>query len=317
MDLPIFQAPIGNIAGSELAIAVSSGGALGALALTWATPEVARQKIFQIRAATQNPFQVNFVLAFPPHALAAALEAGAPIITFSWGDPTPYLPQVRASGARVGMQVTNIAGAQLAMSLGVDFMICQGVEAGGHVQSTTELWELLPRVVEVAKEIPVVAAGGIGNGMAIAKAFSLGASGVMLGTRFAATQESEAHPLYKQALVEGSAQETALTVCFEGGWPYAAHRVLRNPTLEAWEAVGSPPVGQRPNEGEIIVRTDQGKSIARYDDTTPRAGMTGKILEMCLYAGTSCEAIQDIPPVKEVIERLWLEYQSIASSSVS
>jgi nitronate monooxygenase len=301
---PIFQAPTGSIAGPELAAAVSQAGALGALALTWTPPEVAAAYVRQVRAATDNPFQVNFALAFPPTSLAAALEAGAPVVTFSWGDPAPYLPQARAAGAKVGAQVTNAAGARRMADLGVDFLLCQGLEAGGHVQSTKPLWELLPRVLEAANGLPVVAAGGIGDGAAIAQALQMGAAGAMLGTRFVATQESRAHPDYKRRLVEAAASDSALTVCFDGGWPHAAHRVLRNATLENWEAAGCPPPGQRPGEGEVVGFTRDGEPILRYEDTAPRQGFTGDVLAMCLYAGTSCAAVHDIPSAADLMERL-------------
>jgi nitronate monooxygenase len=307
---PSSQAPTGSIAGPEMPAAVSAAGAMGAMALTWTDPNVAKEQVHKVLAATDRPFQVNFVLAFEPKALSAALEAGAPVVTFSWGDPTPYLRQVRAFDARLGIQVTNVAGARRALDLGADFLICQGIEAGGHVQSTTPLSELLARVAEVAGGLPVIASGGIGNGAGISQALSLGAAGAMLGTRFFATQESRAHSAYKQALIEADATDTALTVCFDGGWPYAAHRVLRNPTLENWEAAGCPPSGQRPGEGDVVAWTQTGEGILRYEDTAPRDAMTGNVLDMCLYAGTSCEVVEDVPPVAQLVRRLWAEYQA-------
>jgi NAD(P)H-dependent flavin oxidoreductase YrpB (nitropropane dioxygenase family) len=277
------------------------------MALTWTTQEVTAAQVRQVRAQTPNPFLVNFALAFPPTALPAALEAGAPIVTFSWGDPASYLPQVRGAGAWIGIQVTNAAGARRALDLGADFLICQGVEAGGHVQSTTLLRDLLPQIVAVAGRTPVVAAGGIGDGSSVAEALRAGAAAAMLGTRFVAAWESRAHPDYKRLLVAATAADTALTVCYEGGWPYAAHRVLRNSTLERWEAAGSPPVGQRPGEGETVATTADGSPIFRYEDTAPRSGMTGDIAAMCLYAGTSCAAIQRISSAAEIIAQLCTE----------
>jgi nitronate monooxygenase len=210
----------------------------------------------------------------------------------------------------MGVQVTNAAGAQRAIDLGADFLICQGVEAGGHVQSTTPLSELLPRVVETAHGLPVIAAGGIGDGADIARALRAGAAAAMLGTRFVATQESRAHDAYKRRLLDATASDTALTVCFDGGWPYAAHRVLRNPTLERWEAAGSPPAPHRPGEGDLLGHTPTKEPIFRYEDTAPRQGFTGDVLEMCLYAGTSCAAIHDLPPAADLVARLWAECEA-------
>jgi nitronate monooxygenase len=310
LDYPIFQAPAGSLAGPELAAAVSNAGGMGALALTWTSPEDATRLIQEVRSQCDRLFQVNFVLAFPPKSLTAALDAGVKIFTFSWGDPSPYLSQVRAAGAYVGMQVTNIAGARRAIELGVDFLICQGVEAGGHVQSTSPLWEILPQILAVASDVPAIAAGGISTGKSIAQALSLGASGVMLGTRFVATQESRAHLLYKQRLTQAKANEAVLTVCFDGGWPNAAHRVLRNPTLDTWEAFGCPPSGKRPGEGDIVATTASGQIIRRYEDLSPRVDMSGNLLDMCLYAGKGCEEINDIPSVADLLARLEAECQT-------
>ena len=304
---PICQAPTGSIAGPELAAAVSGAGALGAMALTWASPEVAAEQVRRVREATSAPFQVNYALYKPPLSLQLALEAGAPVVTFSWGAPAPYVAQVRAAGAKFGVQVANAAGARRACDLGADFLICQGIEAGGHVQSTTPLEELLPRVLEAAQGVPIVASGGIGDGAGIARVLALSADAAMLGTRFVATCESGAHPAYKERLAHATAGDTALTVCFDGDWPYAAHRVLRNGTLEAWEASGCPPVGQRPGEGEAVGWTAGGEPIRRYDDVAPRQGMSGDVLDMALYAGTSSAVIDDIPAAADLIARLWEE----------
>lgn len=308
---PIWQAPIGSLAGPELATAVSNAGGMGSMAFTWTEPDVAAEQVRQVRSQTDKPFFVNFALAFRPVALQAALDAGAPIVTFSWGNPQPYLESVRAAGAYFGIQVTNIAGARRAIEQGADFLICQGHEAGGHVQSHTSLWALLPRIVNVACGVPVIAAGGIALGQEIAKALSIGAAGTILGTRFAASQESRAHEAYKRQLVDATG-ETALTVCFDGGWPYAAHRVLRNTTLEAWEAAGCPAVGSRPGEGDIVARTADGETIYRYEDAAPRQGYTGDIEAMCLYSGTGSGVIADIPPAAELVERLWRECTNAA-----
>ena len=310
LRVPIAQAPAGSIAGPELAIAVAEAGGMGALALTWTNPEQAAQYVRQARQATNGAFMVNFALAFPPKSLSAVLEAGAKIVSFSWGDPEPYLEQVKQAGAKWGVQVTNVPGAKRALELGADFLVCQGVEAGGHVQSAYPLRELLPRIVEVAGnagQIPVLAAGGLATGQDIAQVLQMGAAGAVLGTRFVATKESRAHDVYKQRIAQATGDDTALTVCFDGGWPQAMHRVLRNTTLENWEAAGSPPVGKRPGENEIVGATASGEPVFRYEDTAPRQGFTGDIDALCLYAGTGCGRINDIPSARDVVRLLWAE----------
>ena len=314
LRVPLVQAPTGSIAGPELAIAVANAGAMAALALTWTPPDEAARVVAQVRAGTSGPFLANFALAFPPDSLDAALEAGVPIVTFSWGDAQPYIGPVHRAGAKVGVQVTNVCGAVRAAEMGADFLICQGVEAGGHVQSHTALADLLPRIVAAARGVPVIAAGGIATGRQIADALKSGAAAASLGTRFVATRESRAHAQYKRLLAEAETGDAALTVCFEGGWPYAAHRVLRNSTLETWETAGCPPVGQRPGEGERVGATASGEPIFRYEDTAPRIGMTGGIETMCLYAGTGVGQITDVPPAAEIISRLWNEARAAAGA---
>ncbi len=319
--LPILQAPTGSIAGPELCAAVTLAGGMGAMGLTWTDPDTARSFVREVfgrlgpSPPTPSPvtshtgeearrFQVNFVLHFEPKALTAVLEEGAPVITFSWGMPDLYVELVRSFGAKFGVQVVTREAAKKAAALGADFLICQGLEAGGHVQSSTPLFDLLPEILEEAGEIPVVAAGGLANGSDIARALEAGASAVMLGTRFVATQESRAHSIYKQRLVES--ETTALTLCFDGGWPHAQHRILRNETLDRWESAGCPPPGRRPGENDEVARSGA-EPILRYEDTAPRAGMEGAIDEMCLYAGTGCGAIADLPAASDLTARLWDE----------
>ena len=223
--LPILQAPIGSLATVELAVAVSNAGGLGSLALTWTQPRVAAELVSAIKAQTRRPFFANYVLSFNPISLPSVLEVGIPMVTFSWGLPGPLVAQAHSFGTRVGVQIATVQGALAALNEGCDFLICQGVEAGGHVQSSTALSDLLPAVVAVAKGVPVVAAGGLADCHDVAQALALGASGVMLGTRFVASTECRAHMLYKRALLAAGAGSTVLTGCFDGGWPYALHRV--------------------------------------------------------------------------------------------
>jgi nitronate monooxygenase len=307
-ELPIWQAPTGSIAGPELCAAVSESGGMGAMGLTWTAAAHAREHVRQVRSITHNPFHVNFVLHFEPVALTAVLEEGAALVSFSWGDPADHVALVRSFGAKFGVQVVNLDGAKRALQLGADFLVVQGVEAGGHVQSSTPLEVLLPSIVESALGNPVIAAGGLVDGSDVGRVLAVGATAAMLGTRFVASQESRAHETYKKLLVELG--ETALTLCFDGGWPGALHRVLRNPTLERWEAAGCCPRGTRPNEGDVIGTALDGSPILSYDDVAPRIGMTGNVEKMCLYAGAGVGRIRDIPAAGELTQRIWAECQA-------
>src|SRR6266576_6568636 len=193
LKYPIFEAPHGaRNTTPELAIAVSKAGAMGALALTDHTPASARDAVSKVRSATKGAFFINYILEFPFESGAAsfraALDAGAPIVQFSWGlPPKEAISAIRASGAKLGMQVTSRESAKAALDLGADYLVCQGTEAGGHVQASRGLYETLPIVLREAKGKPVVASGGIGNGQAVRKALLARASAAMLGTRFVAT----------------------------------------------------------------------------------------------------------------------------------
>ena len=310
LKYPILQAPIGSMAGVDLATAVSNEGGLGSLALAWTAPDLAHDLIRQVQSRTSKPFFVNYVLAFPILSLDLALEAGVRLVTFSWGNPGRLIQKCQHANALVGVQVGTCDGAKAALESGADFIICQGVEAGGHVQSTTPLISLLEETVQACDDVPVVAAGGLANGGDIARAFNAGADAVMLGTRFIATKESRAHPLYKQALVASKSENAVMTLCFNGGWDHAPHRVLRNSTLKAWEDSGCLRPGSRPGEGEQIASNHGEKNVTRYDDTPPANDMDGDILACCLYAGLGCEKIENIPTVSELLPELWFEYLS-------
>ncbi len=150
LKYPIFEAPHGPATSPELVIAVSNAGAMGALA-SLGSPEEARNAVSKVRSATKGYFIVNYILHREPTSLQAALDAGAPIVQFSWGTPTrEMISAVRAANAKLGMQVTSTESARAALDLGADYLVCQGTEAGGHVQATRGLYEALPIVLEEA-----------------------------------------------------------------------------------------------------------------------------------------------------------------------
>jgi NAD(P)H-dependent flavin oxidoreductase YrpB (nitropropane dioxygenase family) len=168
--------------------------------------------------------------------------------------------------------------------------------------------ETLPKVLDEAKATPVLAAGGITTGADIRAVLSAGASGAMLGTRFVATEESFAHQVYKDALLRANRDDTVLTVCFEGGWPNAPHRVLRNGTFIRWDAAGCPPAGKRPGEGDVLAMRPDGSKVLRYSLFLPNGALTGnELLDLALYAGEGVSAVRDIPAASDLIRKLWDE----------
>jgi nitronate monooxygenase len=310
LEYPIFEAAHGTmVTCPELAIAVSNAGAMGALAISGWPLERARDAVSKVREATKGAFFVNYILAYgiEPLSLKAVLDAGAPIVQFSWGVPAKRsISAIRAAGAKMGMQITGAESARAALDAGADYLVCQGTEAGGHVQATRGLYESLPLVLEQAKQIPVIASGGIGNGQDIRKALLAGAWGAALGTRFLATIESNAHPAFKQAVIAAHARDTALTICFQDGWP-ATHRALRNRTFAMWDAAGCPVPGKRPGEGDVVATGPDGTRILRYSGQSPGREFQGNVEECALYAGLGVDFVKDLPPAGKLVRRLWRE----------
>jgi nitronate monooxygenase len=311
LKYPIFEAPHGNATGPELAIAVSNAGAMGALALTSRGTDEVRTSVAKVRAATKKHFVINYILREEPVTLNVALNAGAPIVQFSWSMPKKeMISAIRAAGAKLGVQVTSVESARAALDLGADYLVCQGTEAGGHVQANRGLYEALPEVLKEARQVPVVASGGIGNGQAIRKALLAGASAAMLGTRFVATVESNAHPAYQHALIAAHAKDTVLTTCFQGGWPNAPHRALRNKTFVMWDAAGCPPAGRRPGEGDVLATRPDGSQVLRYYMASCTQELKGAVAECVLHAGLGVDSVKDLPAAGELVERLWRECQA-------
>ena len=298
LTVPIVQAPLGGCATPQLASAVSQAGGLGTLAASWTEPDVLREQIRSITRVTDRAFCVNLVLEFEQdERLEVAVEERTPIISFSFGLRPQLVARARASGARVLLQVGSVDAARAAAAAGADALIVQGVEAGGHVQSVVGLLPLLAEVRR-AVSLPVLAAGGIGDPASARAALAAGAEAVVMGTRFLASDESDAHPIYKACLLEAEARDTVLTGLFDVGWEDSPHRVLRNSTYERWEAADAPPSGRRPGEGEEVAR-----GMLRYASNPPLAGIEGDIEAMAMYAGQSVGAITAVEPTAAIVER--------------
>ena len=308
IDLPIVQAPIGSATTPALAAAVSNAGGLGMLALTWRDPEASSRAIAATRALTDRPFGVNLALEWPQHErLELCLEAGVRIISLFWGDPSPYIAKVHDAGALVLHTVGSAAEARWVVEAGVDVVVAQGFEAGGHVWGQVGTMALVPRVVDAVTPVPVLAAGGISDGRGIAAALALGAQGAWLGTRFLASEEAYAHSVYKQLVVSAAETDTAYSSLFDGGWPNAPHRSLRNSTVAAWESYGRPPTGLRPREGQQLAAFADGRPVEVYSDTFPMPGMTGDLEGLALYAGQSAGLISDVRPAGQIVRDLAAE----------
>ena len=306
LSAPIMQAPIGAAAGPDLAAAVSNAGGLGSLAAWWLPVEPFAASVRRTAALTSNRFSVNLRadLDQADH-LRAALDAGARVVHLFWGSPRRLAPLARDAGAMLLATVADTDEAKEALDAGADVLVAQGWEAGGHVRGTVTTLALVPAVVDVAGQVPVLACGGIVDGRGLAAALMLGAAGAVMGTRFAASVESFAHADYKRALV-AARQVDAVYVqdAFELGWPDAPHRVLRNSTLSAWEEAGRPSRGSRPGENEIVATRPDGSHVLRYSNSTPSQNLVGNAEAMALYAGQGVQTIAEILPAARLIETI-------------
>ena len=285
-DVPVMQAPIGPAATTSLVAAVSSVGALGTLAASWTDPAVLRTQVREVRASAGPLFCVNLVLAFDQRArLEVVLDEGVQFVSFSWGIDAALIRAANDAGATVLVQVAEAAAGVAAANAGADIIVAQGVEAGGHVQGTTPLLELLGTLRPLV-DLPILGAGSIGDSGSARAAVGAGADGVACGTAFLAALEADVHPDYLERLVQANEADTVLTTVFDVGWVDAPHRVVRNGTVAEWEAAGRPASGARPGEGEVVA-TRSGRQVVRYSDAQPTKDTAGEIGSMALYAGTS------------------------------
>ncbi len=307
LKYPLFQASPG---GEKLAIAIANAGCMGSIQMTWTEPDAAYETIIRLNKATQKNYYANYVLHFEPKSLDKVIEAGCMNFQFSWGIPTSEIvSKIKNVGGKFGVQISSKMNAEKALELKPDFLFCQGLEAGGHVQATQYNKEVFPDVLKIAGDVPVLLSGGISNGEDIRRAINNGAAGTVLGTRFIATKESDMSDFYKQKLVDAGESSTVYTNCFNKGWD-AMHRVLRNSTFEKWEAEGCPLNGKKPNEGEVIAKGASGYDIIRYGGHEPTEGVTGNLEAMIMYAGEGVTKVKDIPSASELIQRLWKEFEN-------
>lgn len=274
-----------------------------------------REQIRETRRRTSKPFGAGLLLPLLGGGeVEACVEEHVPVLLLFWGDVTPHVEKAKRAGSRVFAQVGSVAEAEAAAAAGVDAIVAQGFEAGGHVRGTTSLATLVPAVVQAVAPLPVVAAGGIATGRGLVAALGLGAEAVSMGTRFVASEESRASLEYKQRIVRACAEDTVHTMLFDIGWPNAAHRVLRNKAVDEWEAAGRPPSGSRPGEGTIVGRMPLGGTLTdvpRYFLGNPMVGFRGDLEYTALYAGESCSLVNDIRPAAAIVSDIVAEAEAV------
>ena len=300
--VPIQQAPIGGCATPRLAAAVAAAGGLGMVAATGEPPEIVAAMLDAARETAAGPVGANFFVSVADpeltrESVAAAAER-ARVIDFFYADPEPALIDLaHAGGALACWQVGSVEEARAAADAGCDFVIAQGIEAGGHVRGRIGLLPLLDAVLS-AVEVPVLAAGGIGSGRAMAAALAAGADGVRVGTRFVAAEEAEAHPRYIAALIAARPEDTVHGDNFALDFPGLPHRALRS-SVEAVAAFAGDVVGERfrPAHGDTVpVRRMEKMVITRH--------VTGTVEAMPHWAGESVANVTRVQPAAEIVHEL-------------
>ncbi len=211
-EYPIIQGGMAWVAEHHLAAAVSEAGGLGIIGAANAPADWVREQIHKVRELTKKPFGVNVMLMSPYAEEVAKViaEEKVPVVTTGAGNPEKYMELWKSAGTKVIPVVASTALAKRMERCGADAVIAEGCESGGHVGETTTM-ALVPQVVDAVEKIPVIAAGGIGDGRGIAAAFMLGAKGVQMGTAFVAAKESQVHENYKQCIIKAKDIDTRVT----------------------------------------------------------------------------------------------------------
>ena len=300
---PIVLGGMASGTSTALVTAVSQAGGFGTLGATNLSAEQVQTQLGAIRAATAKPFGVNFLLfLMQESSFSAALAARPPVVSFAWARPDQdlrsYFQRVHDTGLLVMHMAGEVPEAIRAAEAGADIIVAQGTEGGGHVGWMASM-ALVPMVVQAVAPRPVLAAGGIADGRGLAAALALGAEGVLLGTRFLATDESPLHPNHKQAIVQSTGHDTVLTeipdVAAGNVWPGAMARTLRNRFVEQWA-------------GREWQLRQHAQEVAKAALT---ARQTGDVANAPLLIGQDAGLIDTVLPAAEVIQRMVTEAADI------
>ncbi len=297
-DVPIQLAPMGGVPTPALIAAVNEAGGMGALGAGPMPSEALAATLSVVRAHTLGPLAVNILVPYLDLDVVKVAAGGATVVDFYHGDPDAELVElVHQHGALAGWQVGSLDGAEAAARAGCDVVVVRGIEGGGRMHGTESLWPLLVEVVE-SVDLPVLAAGGIGDSRGMAAALAAGAAGVRMGTRFLAAVESATHPVYRDAVIAASAADSVLTDEFREGWPDARSwsRVLRS-SLEAARAFQGGTVGE-------LVMGPATMPVPRLGVPPPLAGSSGAVEAMAMYAGESVRFVRAIESAGEIVRTI-------------
>jgi enoyl-[acyl-carrier protein] reductase II len=303
IEAPVLQAAIWPATAPELVAAVSEAGGLGSIGAIFTSSAQVSAQIRRVRELTDRPFVVNHVVPLlDEEALAATLEARPAGISFALGDPGAELVErVHAAGSKAIHQVHTVGQARDAAAHGVDVLIAQGSEAGGQGMATgAGAMTLVPQVVDAVAPIPVLAAGGVGDGRGLAAALVLGAAGANVGTRFIASQEASAHETWKRRILEVESEDvirfetwSAILPPSEAGYDVVP-RVIRSDFVAEWE--------RRPDEARRQADRLRGEIMGSIE--------RGRAHELTPFAGQSAGLVREVLPAADIVRGLVSEAES-------
>ena len=294
IEHPIIQGGMAHVGTAELVSAVSNAGGLGIIGSGFYQPDWVKQQIYLTRQRTNKPFGINIQLASPfaKQVIELVVEEQVAIVTTGAGNPETYIPRFKQTGIKVMPVVSSADLAKRLERTGADAIVAEGTESGGHTGETTTM-VLVPQVVDSVR-IPVIAAGGIGDGRGLVAALALGAQGIQMGTRFVCSTECIAHPRYKQKILEANDQATVVTRQVLG----SPQRSLRNKLTDQFQELEK--AGLSKEELELF---DRGRMYLGL--------IEGDIDDGSLLAGQIAGLIKEIKPVKEIIEEIVAEAETI------
>lgn len=291
---PVFQGAMAQIARYQLASAVSNAGGLGIIASGGMSPEQLREEIVNCKKYTDKPFAVNLMLMMHNinEIINVVIEEGVGIVTTGAGTPRKYMPKLKEAGIKVIPVIPSVKAAKKMEELGCDAVVVEGMEAGGHVGESTTM-ALLPQVTS-AVNIPVIAAGGIADGRGVAAAYCLGASGVQMGTVFLATEECPVSENYKNAIIEAVDTSTTLTGTKFG----APVRGIKNELTKRYHEL-----------------EEKSSTLMELEELTlgslRKAAYEGDVENGSIMSGQIAGLVNEIRPVKDVIEGIFEEAQKV------
>ena len=298
IQYPIIQAGMIWCSGWELASAVSNAGGLGIIGAGSMYPDILRVQIQKCKQATEKPFAVNLPLLYPDidKHIATIIQEKVPIVFTSAGNPAVWTEMLKNEGIKVVHVVSNEKFARKAEACGVDAIVAEGFEAGGHNgrEETTTL-VLIPQIVNAVK-IPVIAAGGIGTGKTMLAAMAIGAEAVQIGSRFVATHESSAHQKFKQAVLDAKDGSTQLSLK-----KLTPVRLIKN---KFWEQISAAEMSGASSE---VLAQMLGRARAK------KGMFEGDLEEGELEIGQISGYINEIKPAAEIVEEIVREYNEVLS----